>query len=638
MIEILIVNGKTGEDIILQGVPDDTAPDVSNDFTMESWPANSNPVLTATNDYQDAIFRGDMLGPYRVKHYWRTEDQWGEISDGTQYFDIELAAGSVITQEHTVKTLTAPCGQVGITVTTNVPFNNINGVVVPGDTLTYDLYKGRQEDLSITVVATDAANGSNTLINTKRYAEMATVLMEVVNMDVKLTLEGDSFQYIQYDFTESGVFKWENEHHYDTPGPKNITARDLFGCTQSFVANVSELLPIDPDDYPSNFYISKANPLRFVLQEELALCGNYKNDENTFGCEVDYVNLKYSDKQRVKKCWNITNQFKSSYNDHTATLHDAETDDAVGGNIPITLVKKNIKALDSRLYYHWEDDTYSFVYFDEFGTIPTFYRPGGIVTIGSEDRMILKIVYKEAVDIWVIQTLKFTLFDSSYMEYTYNKQDYDVFQFDLESMTLPVGEYYILLNGVRTTAPGENNPENKSIYYKSLPVLIDTEFEREIDIMYWNDTNNDIYWASGIKGIITVALDYRKAVNDHQNEIVKTDNTSYLRKSFGVEKFEFLFEPMTQEIATKIKYALSQYYVSLNGTLYVFDNIEMETIGEDCNDYTIKATGTKTNKNINFISYLEKFDWSSSNIKFDNSITFDATVKPTIGLNSRNKS
>lgn len=599
---------------------------VTNTWSIISQPAGSIANLTPSLSPNDITFKSDLIGDYIVRDSWIDIDEFGDETTGTISYEITLSVASIITQTHAIELLgTSDCSKFAFKVTANVLFNVINGQSITS-TLEYILLKSRSTDgvLAVEIEATDTGNGTSILSNNWNIPFMNEPTAEVVYLDVMMSQPiGLPTQSIQYDFGGGSGYEDYTEFHYTTPGVKTINCRDNYGCVKTIQVTAVALPVVDMHDYLSIFYVSKANPIRFVLRESIGLCGNYINDENSFGCEVPFVGENYEDVQRIRRCWDVKNQFKSGFDTHQAFLYNSDTDEVVGSALPITEIVKNIGYEDIREYLYKEDTNYSYLYFDEFNMIPSFYEIGGIVTIGTESNTILNILYLEEYDIWAIKTLKFT-YNSSDLKYTYNREDYNIYEFLLPSTTLGSLKYYIEITSERTTAT--EAAENKIETHRSNIFDIQYEFERVVDIIYWNNTNNDIYWAEGFKGVLTVGIDYRKSLNEHETEVIRTDGSTYLKKSFGVEKFEFLFEPMTQEISVKLKYALSQYNVAINGVMYSFDEINMDSIDSDTNDYIIKAIGIKSNKNINFISNLKRFDWSSGTVTFDSSITFDNTV------------
>jgi len=239
------------------------------------------------------------------------------------------------------------------------------------------------------------------------------------------------------------------------------------------------------------------------------------------------------------------------------------------------------------------------------------------------DRQILEIFYIEDLGYWSLKTSKFSAYGALTIEYTYNKQPYDVYEFDFKAYTLPKGEYYITIDAERTLSSDVD--QNKTISFKSEQLILDYEFEQTVDIMYWNNTNNDIYWNSGIYGFLTVALDTRVSTGENTNEVGHTDETTNLKDAIGREYFKFVFEPMTLEIMRKLSSALSQYNVVIDGTMYSFNDISHKAIDDYTNDYVVEAKGYKKNVNVSFISGFKVIDWSTI-ISFDTSITFDRKI------------
>jgi hypothetical protein len=291
-------------------------------------------------------------------------------------------------------------------------------------------------------------------------------------------------------------------------------------------------------------------------------------------------------------------QFKSGYDTHLALLKYKNGN--VAFTIPITMVQQNLGYEDSRPALFKDDTAYSYIYFDEIESIPGFYKIGYNITIGTETKTIIDITYLEDDDIWAIKTLKFTSYTDNNVKYIYNRKPYNVYELDIPEEEFVAGnEYFVELSAERTTAL--NPDDNKSILFKSIPLVVENEFEDAVDIKYWNNRNNDVYWQSGILFQYTVGLDFRVSTGEIENTAVGTDSSTYLEKSYAREKFKFKFEPMTLELGRKMVIILSQFHVTVNNTRYVFDEVELESIGEYTNNYVVTATGYKADSQDYFI-------------------------------------
>jgi len=96
----MTIIGKIGAEILLTGI---TGLDVDNVWTIIQQPLGSNAVLTEAVNPENINFVGDTLGNHKVRHWWRNEDQWGEITEGEEIIDITLEINDAITQTHTLE-------------------------------------------------------------------------------------------------------------------------------------------------------------------------------------------------------------------------------------------------------------------------------------------------------------------------------------------------------------------------------------------------------------------------------------------------------------------------------------------------------------------------------------------------------
>ena len=287
--------------------------------------------------------------------------------------------------------------------------------------------------------------------------------------------------------------------------------------------------------------------------------------------------------------------------------------------MPVTLKQTNLGTTDLRYYKKIDDTLYSYIYFDN-GVAPYFYEVGGLVTVNGTQTQILGYSTLEDENAIAIKValLPFTS-NPGQIAYAFNKQNYNVYEFTMPVTGLGDGEYYIEINGSKV--------DSDPIKYQTPIFFLDTEYERTVDIMYYNESNTDMYYVSGIKNFITVGYEFRKPLVDAQLNVVQADYTNYLTSSFNVEKFELKFEPLTMEIMRKTVIALCHERLFIDSVGYSVSDITLETIDDNTNLYVITATLNKSNFNVKFISTgANTFDWSSGQITFDSSITFDATT------------
>lgn len=608
----LIVNNQIQLNITNNAVQGEEILEVR--IAIDSSPVGSNHTLT--HSYRNIVnyFYTDTEGSYSAfatVTYRQFSTGFLRYENQSLSWNMTGQVFNQIEQTHTLVEATAnPCGNVGVQVDTNFPFDWINGNSIPS-TSSYVIDKARDEVLNIQIQATDYATHGQ---STKLSAELAEFMPLNLSYDLNyldITIENNN-----YEFDFGTGYQTLNYHHYDTEGTKSILVKDAYGCVRTIQIEAVAPPVIDPTVIDFTSYVSKANSLRFVKREgEFDRTTIYQTDENTFDSEVPFLDLRYCHTQRVKTHQDLRLQFQSSGETHVADLFDK--DGVLQETLTINQVQSNIGFTDSRNYFRYDDEVYSYIYFSD-GQLPYFYQIGATVTVNGEDRQILDLVYSDDLDVYALKLVKLTVATGGSIDYIYNKELYDIYEIELPLALRQAGEYYIILTISKT---GETD-----IVYQTHPFEVADDFEQTVDITYYNQSNSDIYYQSGIKNYVTFGIEYRKPIADSQFNVVKGDATNFLRSSFLTEKFEIKFEPLTLEMMRKVEISLGHEMLIIDSTGYSCEGIEIETLDDNTNLYVITATVYKSNKNVRFIAGgTTPFDWSSGQVTFDSSITFDRT-------------
>lgn len=423
-------------------------------------------------------------------------------------------------------------------------------------------------------------NFSLSFINSPNGATVTVSNVNSSGLNLEYSLDGETWQ-------SSNIFPGL------APDDYTLHVRDHLGC--SFTLNFTV---IDNNVNVPFFYLSKSNSIRFAQRITWGDAANYKTDENTLSCEVN-VGIPYHEVQLFQTADVITTQFKSNYGTHTVkVVKSDQTEDSV----PVTQVtsfrglkdKRDAKKYDlgngkvgiyftSGNIYDYDTGVASGVH-NLNGLVPEWGVAGNYVSIGSSWFLIERVFFDENknADVLVI-TESFSLSEITVVVgCIYDIYPYDVFEFPIDMSTY-------IDQSIRVKI--ECTDDNFSpIEFLSEQIDVAVRHENTLDINYWNDDNNDVYYASGIRHRIRPIFTKIEGVVEQESEMHKTDTNALLLSADLYEGDRFIFEPTTKEIWRKLMAALSHKNVFIDGVKYI-KNGDFETEGplEESNLYVLKA-------------------------------------------------
>ncbi|GIZ08381.1 hypothetical protein [Flavobacterium sp. UMI-01] len=374
--------------------------------------------------------------------------------------------------------------------------------------------------------------------------------------------------------------------------------RDSYGAQIQMTFSITEFGIQTP-----YFYISESNSIRFANRVNWGDAANYKNDENTLGCEVE-VGIPYCGCQRFKSANVITTQFKSNYETNTVTIIK---EDGTAVNVPVVKKSNNIGVRDKRDAFKYSLGNGKVgIYFIEGniydyetnaitgthtlnGTLPEWAIAGGYVNIGSAWFTIDEIYYDETKGADVI------VYAENYSGAEISVvvgSIYNTFNFEIYEFVIDMVDY---LNQKIQVKIENTDAVFEPVTHLSEKLEIAVNFPKNVEIYYWNDDNTDVFYATGIRHLINVALTKEEGVVDEESEAYKTDTTAILLSAQLHKMKKFTFEPQSEGIWWKMMVALSHKNVFINGVQYVKNgNFETEGALDDSNLYVLKATMLKT--------------------------------------------
>ncbi len=402
-------------------------------------------------------------------------------------------------------------------------------------------------------------------------------------------------------------------------GEYNLYVKDQLGCSfrKTFiVSSTSSLSPF--------FYISKSNSIRYAQVVDFNDAINYQNDENTLSCQSD-DEIVYKEIQRFQSSDIITTQFLSNYNDYEAIVIK---EDGTKITIPITKksmfmgnkekrdANKNSYLVEGKTGIYFTQgniydyntnaivDTYSLN-----GYLPYWAKVGGYISINNTWYLIENIKFNEILNCdEMIISMPYDEIDLAIVVGAiFNYQNYEVYEFDIDFLN------YINQNiQVKIVA---NSNIGEAIEYISETINIQIKQEGTYEIKYWNDTNTDVYYSTGIKFKLRLLIEEVKLLDKQEQELSFNDTNIELIESSIYEGNEFAFSPMSKEMAVKLKRALTHENLFVNAQGYKkSDGIDSEKMGVT-NFYNVKAKLFKDGSSYNSLTTGDGEIYNGANLE-----------------------
>ena len=386
--------------------------------------------------------------------------------------------------------------------------------------------------------------------------------------------------------------------------------KDQLGCSIQKSFTVSEF-----SSGEEHFYISPSNSIRFAKTSVAGVTTDSKIDANRLSSSDD-AKHPYKTYQVFKNTDTITTQFESSF----ATIA-AKVIDENGIETALTIDKKttNIGLTDSRdaTYYNFGEGKTG-IYFttgktydygtgidadDDYtlnGSLPEWGVVGNFIKLNNAWFEIEDVYYDEEkyAEILVIENLYTGVEAVTIVSSVYDRENYDVYEFSTVMNSHNNREVEIIITNE------DSNFDN--LVHTSEILTITDELDGFKELIYSNDTNTDMLYATGIAHKIWIRTErvVYKPLGEMEN--FKTDTKVILLNGNVRKAKEFTFELLTSEIMIKLYLALHHRELYIDGERYVLnESPEVGDAEEDTNLYEVKATLIKAN---------ESYDSKSSNV------------------------
>lgn len=399
---------------------------------------------------------------------------------------------------------------------------------------------------------------------------------------------------LDYEFSLDNA-NWQTSNTFSglLEGNYILFVKDNLGCSKNIDFTILE----------ENFgeplvFISKENSFRFIEPN-----GEYETDENRTFCK-SAAKLNYGYIQEFLNTDIITTQFRSNFNQVAVTVFNFTDDTSVF--VPTNKLTNNIglkskynqakkyKISSTQFGIYFESgqildyDTNSITdTYDLNGSLPIWAVLGNIIQIDGTSYVIDSIGYDENVnaEVLIFNGSSSVITENVTASCVYNIHDYEVYEF--------VVDMSVYLDKEIRVEISNQDPNFGNYTWKSERISIVEILDKYLEIRYYNSTNTNVIYSSGIQHLLRIPYNTIKAVDSDSNESYKTDTNTHLLNSDVYEITDFEFIPLPLELYRKLKIALSMDNVFIDGVGYTKNaEFQKENLGSS-NLYKLTASMIK---------------------------------------------
>lgn len=464
----------------------------------------------------------------------------------------------------------AQCSQVKVRVTTNLLMtsycrgllcNQTNSSVVEfitirGEAITFKAVRNSQS-ITQTISPPSLLTAPNiNILNTPFGATITGVVQNPSGLNLQYSLDNIHWQ-------TSNVFSGLDIGNY------TLYVKDQLGCSKSKGFSVLE----NSFGNKPFAFISKENSFRFKEPNS-----NYPTDENQyFNQSTNAINYCFI--QDFLNSDVIITQFKSNYSQVSVFVKDLESNQT----FEISVVKRTnnlgIKQKLSNVKKYRINNSQFGVYFESGsilnydsnipiesyslnGSLPIWAKLGNFIDIGGSFYQISSIGFDENrnAEVLIFDGVMSVANETVVASSIYNLQDYEVYEFEVSFMNFSNSRIQIEIRNSDSNY-GNNN-------WISEEISSHENLEQYLEIRYYNSTNTNVVYATGIQYLLRIPFNKIKAVDSDTSESYNTDTNSYLLDSRVYEITEFDFMPLPLELWRKLKIALSVDTIFIDGVGY----------------------------------------------------------------------
>ena len=529
------------------------------------------------------------------------------VNLGDFYTDYTPISNFTIEEISFEPSLTNPCEKIRVKVRTSQSMmalcNNMQCVPVSGTIGEIECFRG----VFLTISCTQLSNPSNTASQNIYTPSMMDTVTNPIHINISHN-ENGGFITINtliplggIEYSLDGV-NWQTQPSFSglENGNYILQFRDAYGCIKSKPFSI-----LDNNHAQPVLFISKENSFRFREPS-----GQYHTDENRPFCK-SAAQLNYGYIQEFLNTDIITTQFRSNYLNIDVRVTDLDT----GMAHPITVVQltqninnkakynqaKSYQITSNQFGIYFESgnilDYDTNLIIDSYnlnGSLPIWVRLGNIIKINGVGYYIDSISYDEGIGAEVIVLNGIAPTGNIEVSCIYNIHDYEVFEFTIDFSQFTNRRLRIeILN--EDPNFGEHIWTSEEI--NTVENLIDY-----LEIRYWNSSNTNIIYSSGIKHLLRLPYNTIKANDFDNSENYSSDTNTYLLDSSVKEITDFEFMPFPLELFRKLKIALSLDNVFIDGVGYTKNaEFSKENLGVT-NLYKLTAAMVKNGNTFSYSS------------------------------------
>ncbi len=438
------------------------------------------------------------------------------------------------------------------------------------------------------------ASTTLTVVGTPTGATLTVTHTSTFLLDLEYQLENVTTATTT-DWQDSNIFSGLTDENYI------IHIRDGFGCVIEKDFAVSEFTPDITVTVPE-FSLSKSMSIRYKEDVTWADCSNYRNEENTLSCEYNVL-LPHREVQQFQTCDLTPTQFRTNYETKTANVIKSDgTKDALS----VVEVTNYLDKKDKRdATYYNINDTQTGIYFttgntydydtgidngdyELNGLLPEWGVLGNFIFLdGIGWFTIVDIIFNESADadVLVIDYVYGGAPASIIVSSNYNLFNYNVYEFNVNMNDYDEQEIQVEILVTDTVFTNR----------RKLSELIEIaeRWEDTIKINYWNPTNTDVLYSTGIKNTIRMEYQTFHAGIDPTIEGFDTDTNSILLNSQSYETNILVLSHVTVGVFRQVSQAFLHKELYLDDVQYRIMEIESDPLGQT-NLQVITATFKKS--------------------------------------------
>ena len=473
--------------------------------------------------------------------------------------------------------------------------NPFNFEQIRGAFITLEVENAEGNTINQNIQVPKALSVSSTVVTVVNSPSGATVTTVVSNSDgLVLTYSLDDITY-QSSNSFGGI----------TEGNYTSYIKDQLGCSiqVDFVVEAFEDGGIGVE-FPIANIPSKSNSIRFARRVTHENCSNYKNDENTLGCELPFIQNPRQVNQLFQDCDVVTTQIESNYATIVPTVIQL---DGTETTIPLNKKTNNIGLKDKRDsikyslgdgqagIYFTSGDTYDFDTDIQNGTyvlnggLPSFGFIGSYIILNSIWFQVVDIIFDESknAEVLVINDNYIGVPVTVIVGSIYNLKDFEVYEFVIDMGNYP--DQLIQVNITET----DTRTDFPDIIFLSEILDIKERHENTVEIVYFSDINTDIFYSTGIINSIRIPIEYVEGGFEDDTEAEKTDVNVYPINAEIYETDTFHFQLLSKQLMRKVMQALAHKFVTIDEVSYVKESSPNMTALTGTNLYRLSAPMTK---------------------------------------------